>query len=440
MTRLKGLRNAAVVLAATLVGAACGGSAGGGGGDNGNKGEIHIGVEMPLSGTESTQGQPILKGVQYAAQRAGKVKGYTIKVIAFDDAVNGVHDPQKGAQNVQSMVGDSKLLGFVGPLNSNVAKTELPIASDANLAMISPANTGVCLTKDGADPRFPYDAACGGLAKQLRKSNPNNYFRVVTTDDYQGPAMADYFLQVLKIQKVAVASDNQTYGKGISDAFTAEFKAKGGQVVGPRNDYDQNTTDFKPFLTAAKNAGAQGIYVGGTTGTKVCQVRGQMKGIFDVSAPFGGGDGIVQDGECVGQAGELAPNVYASIAAVDPVHVPSAKSVIDGYKKAFPGANDYTAYSIVATDAGGILLSAIGKAIDDNGGNMPKRDGVRKAVASTKNYQGALGSTSFDANGDTSVKIISIYKYNSPDPNKANDEPWVAQENFGDSKPTVKTS
>ncbi len=438
MTRLKGLRTAAVVFAASLAAAACGG--GGGSSTTADKGEIHIGVEMPLSGTESTQGQPILKGVQYAAQRAGKVKGFTIKVIPFDDAVNGVHDPQKGAQNVQAMVGDTKLVGFVGPLNSNVAKTEIPIAADANLTMISPANTGVCLTKDSADSRFPYDAGCGGLNKQLRKSNPNNYFRVVTTDDYQGPAMADYFLQVLKIQKVGVASDNQTYGKGIADAFTAEFKAKGGQVVGPRNDYDQNTTDFKPFLTAAKNAGAQGIYVGGTTGTKVCQVRAQMNGIFDASAPFGGGDGIVQDGECVGQAGAFAPNVFASIAAVDPVHVPSAKAVIDGYKKAYPDPNDYTAYSIVATDAGGVLINGISKAIDDNGGNMPKRDGVRKAVASTKNYQGALGSTSFDANGDTSVKIISIYKYDSPDPKKANDEPWVAQENFGEDKPTVKTS
>lgn len=439
MTRLKGLRPVAVVFAASLAAAACGGSSGGSS-STADKGEIHIGVEMPLSGTESTQGQPILKGVQYAAQRAGKVKGFTIKVIPFDDAVNGVHDPQKGAQNVQAMVGDTKLLGFVGPLNSNVAKTEIPIAADANLTMISPANTGVCLTKDNADSRFPYDAGCGGLAKQLRKSNPNNYFRVVTTDDYQGPAMADYFLQVLKIQKVGVASDNQTYGKGIADAFTAEFKAKGGQVVGPRNDYDQNTTDFKPFLTAAKNAGAQGIYVGGTTGTKVCQVRAQMNGIFDATTPFGGGDGIVQDGECVGQAGAMAPNVFASIAAVDPVHVPSAKSVIDGYKKAYPDPADYTAYSIVATDAGGILINAISKAIDDNGGNMPKRDGVRKAAASTKNYQGALGSTSFDPNGDTSVKIISIYKYDSADPKKANDEPWVGQENFGEDKPTVKTS
>jgi branched-chain amino acid transport system substrate-binding protein len=435
------------MLPAVLSFACGGGGTTGGSSGGGNKGVIKIGVEMPLSGTEGSQGQPILKGVRYAVDKVGgSIKGYTLQVADYDDAVNGVHDPQKGAQNVTSMAGDPKVLAFVGPLNSNVAKNEIPIASDAHLAMISPANTNVCLTKDQPDSRFPYDAACGGLAAQLRKGNPNNYFRLVTTDDYQGPAMADLFMQTLHVTKVAVGSDNQTYGKGIADAFTAELKAKGGTAVGTRFDYDQqNTNDFKTWLTAEKAAGAQAVYVGGVTSTKVCQVRAQMQGIFDVSTPFGGGDGIVQDDNCVKDAGAMAPNVYASIAAVDPQHVPSAKATIDAYKKANPGPNDYTAYSIVAADAAGIEIAAIGRAIDNNGGTLPTdaakaREAVRAEVAKTKDYQGALGSTTFDSKGDTNVKIISIYEYTSSDPAQANDEPWKAQINYGESAPTIQTS
>jgi branched-chain amino acid transport system substrate-binding protein len=412
----------------------------------GNKGTIKIGVEMPLSGTEGSQGQPILKGVRFAVDRVGgSIKGYTLQVADYDDAVNGTHDPQKGAQNVTAMAGDTKVVGFVGPLNSSVAKTEIPIAADAHLPMISPANTNPCLTKDNPDPRFPYDAGCAGLAEQLRKGNPNNYFRTVTTDDYQGPAMADFFLQSLKITKVAVGSDNQTYGKGIADSFSAEFKAKGGTLVGTRFDYDQqNTNDFKPWLTAAKAAGAQGIYVGGVTSTKVCQVRAQMQGIFDVSTPYGGGDGIVQDSNCVKDAGAMSPNVFSSIAAVDPTHVASAKATIDAYKKANPAPTDYTAYSIVAADSAGIMISAIGRVIDANGGTLPSdpmkaREALRAEIAKTKNYAGALGSTSFDSNGDTNVKIISIYEYTSNDPNAANDEPWKAQINYGETTPTIQT-
>jgi branched-chain amino acid transport system substrate-binding protein len=434
------LRGGAIAVLAALLSFACGGGGGtSSSSSGGNKGTIKIGVEMPLSGTEGSQGQPILKGVRYAVTQAGgSINGFTLKVQDFDDAVNGTHDPQKGAQNVTSMIGDPNLLGFVGPLNSSVAKAEIPIAADAHLAMISPANTNPCLTKA---KEALTNADCAGLAAQLRKGNPNPYFRTVTTDDYQGPALADYFLKTLKITKVGVGSDNQTYGKGIADSFQTEFKASGGTVVGQRFDYDQqNTQDFKPWLTAEKAAGAEAIYVGGVTSTGVCKVRAQMQGIFDVTTPFGDGDGIVQDSECVKAAGTMSPNTYATIAAVDPLHVPSAKAVIDGYKKANPAATDYTAYSIVAADSAGILIQAIGRAINDANGKMPTREQVRAEVAKTKNYQGALGSTTFDSNGDTNVKIISIYVYTSTDPNAANDEPWKAAVNYGTTPPTVSTS
>jgi branched-chain amino acid transport system substrate-binding protein len=34
---------------------------------------------------------------------------------------------------------------------------------------------------------------------------------------------------------------------------------------------------------------------------------------------------------------------------------------------------------------------------------------VRAAIAATKDYQGVIGTTSFDQNGDTTNKWISIY-------------------------------
>ena len=439
MSQHRALKGSGLVAIATLIAFACGGGGGGGGGTTANKGTIKIGVEMPLSGTEGSQGQPILKGVRYAVTQAGgSIKGFSLQVVDFDDAVNGAHDPQKGAQNVTAMIGDSAILGFVGPLNYSVAKAEIPIAADAHLAMISPANTNPCLTKTAGALT---NADCAALAAQLRKGNPNPYFRTVTTDDYQGPALADYFIKTLKITKVGVASDNQTYGKGIADSFQTEFRSTGGTVVGRRFDYDQqNTPDFKPWLTAEKAAGAEAIYVGGVTSTGVCKVRAQMQGIFDVNTPFGDGDVIVQDSECVKAAGAMSPNVYATIAAVDPMHVPSAKATIDGYKKANPAPTDYTPYSIAAADSADILVQAIGRAIDNAGGKVPTRDQVRAEVAKTKNYQGALGSTTFDSNGDTNVKIISIYEYVDSDPSKADDEPWKGAVNYGTTPPTVSTS
>lgn len=424
MIRLHGLKPAAAAVGVTLLIAACGGSGSGGGG--GTKGTIDIGVEMPLSGTDSSQGQPILNGVQLAVANHSTIKGYQIQVKSYDDSVQGTHDPQKGAQNVQSMAGDAKILGMVGPLNSNVAKAEIPIAADNSLTMVSPGNTATCLTRD--------DFGCNGGATQLRKGNPNPYFRVVTFDEYQGPAAAYYAYEQLKVTKIAVASDNETYGKGIADSFSTQYTKLGGTIV-KRQDFDWKTTDnFSPFLQSAKDAGAQGVYWGGVTATKTCIPRAQMKGIFDPKTPYLGGDGIVTDPNCVKAMGDMSANVYATIASIDPDHVPGAKSVVQQYDSKY-GKQNRTGYAIIAYDCAGVLLDAISRAIDAAGGKMPTRKQVVEQMAKTNGYQGILGPIGFDQNGDNKTKIVSTYEYTSSDPNQAANSPWKGQYDFGQTPP-----
>ncbi|HEV3235090.1 MAG TPA: branched-chain amino acid ABC transporter substrate-binding protein [Candidatus Dormibacteraeota bacterium] len=390
-----GRRGLALGAGAIIALAACGSSGGG----SSNKGTIKIGVELPESGKEASNGIPTLNGVKYAVQKQTTIKGFTIEINNLDDAVNGVHDAQKGAQNVQQFVSDSKVLGFVGPFNSAVAQAEIPVANAAHLTMISPANTNECLTKDLPAPECTFKPA------DLRPSGPNNYFRVAATDDFQGPAMADYAYDTLGLKKVAVASDNETYGKGIADSFSRELTKKGGDPT-PRQDFDTKTTNsFKPFESSATAAG--GLYFGGTDSNKVCIARQQMKSA-GFNAPFFGGDGIVT-AQCITDAADNVDNMYGTVAAADATQIPDAKSTIDDFKKNFSATTDFGAYTMPAYDCANILLDGISKAIDDAGGNMPTREQVRARVAQTKDFPGVLGKTSFDSNGDTSNKIISIY-------------------------------
>src|SRR5437660_6999876 len=104
---------------ASIALAACGNSTSGG---SANKGTIKIGVDLPESGAETSNGIPTLNGVKFAVSQVKSVDGFTIVVDNLDDAVNGVHDPQKGAQNVQQFIADSAVLAMVGPFNSNVAR------------------------------------------------------------------------------------------------------------------------------------------------------------------------------------------------------------------------------------------------------------------------------------------------------------------------------
>ncbi|MEO8745452.1 MAG: branched-chain amino acid ABC transporter substrate-binding protein [Candidatus Dormiibacterota bacterium] len=411
MLRARGL---AVLISATFIAFACGGSGGGGG----SKGEIDIASDLPVSGADASSGLPTQQGAQFAVTRAGSVRGYTLKFVPFDDAVNGVHDAQKGVQNVQAMLSNSKILGMVGPFNSGVAKAEIPVANQAPLAMISPSNTNECLTQT-----FDYcQAANGYTPASLRPTGKNNYFRVAAADTFQGPAMADFALKAgpppagLGITKVAVWDDEETFGQGVANNFAKEFTAKGGTVV-DRKSYDPKAkSDFKDFLASAKDKGAQGIYVGATSATGGCVGRGQMAGLFNPDIYYLGPDGI-GDSQCIKDSGPMATsNMFATQGVSDATQNPDAKTIVAAYAAAYPGASNVGAYTYAGYDCAAILIDAIGRAIDANGGNMPTRQQVIDQVAKTTAFKGLTGVITFNAVGDPTTPTLQLQELKGSPP------------------------
>src|SRR5207302_1582401 len=59
-----------------------------------------------------------------------------------------------------------------------------------------------------------------------------NYARVITTDDFQGSAAAQFASQDLKLKNCYVLNDNQTYGQGVANAFADEAKKQGINILG----------------------------------------------------------------------------------------------------------------------------------------------------------------------------------------------------------------
>ena len=81
MVRARGL---VVLTVATMVAFACGNTGGGGG----SKGEIDIASDLPTSGADASSGLPTQYGAAFAVSQAGSLKGFTLKFVPFDDAVN----------------------------------------------------------------------------------------------------------------------------------------------------------------------------------------------------------------------------------------------------------------------------------------------------------------------------------------------------------------
>ncbi len=195
-----------------------------------------------MSGADASNGIPTENGVVLAIEQAnakGLPGGIMLEHQVLDDAVQGVHDPAAGSQNVKTFTADASVMALVGPFNSNVAQAEIPVTNDAGLAQISPSNTNDKLT-------------IGEDAKKLRQSHPDEitYFRVCTRDHYQGAAGAKS-AKALGFKKIYIIDDNETYGKGLADVFEAAFKAGGGTILG-HDHLTKNQQDFKALLTKAQ--------------------------------------------------------------------------------------------------------------------------------------------------------------------------------------------
>ena len=360
-------------------------------------GTIKIGVDLPVSGADASIGIPTQNGAVLAVEEAN-AKGFAggkfkLDSSLLDDAVQGKHDPAAGAQNVKTFIADSAVLAMVGPFNSNVAKSEIPLTNDAGLAQISPSNTNDGLT-------------IGDDAKKLRTAHPdvNSYFRVCTRDAKQGAALAQVAADRLKLKKVFVIDDNETYGKGLADVFDASFRQMGGSVLGHEH-ITANQVDFKALLTKIKAQSPDAVFFGGNTSTGGGLIRKQMADAGMAKTPMLGGDGISDD-EFEKQAGDAANGSYMTVASPDATKLPSAKSFVDAYKARFKG--DVGPYSANAYTAAKIEIAAIEKAIADAGGKMPTRADVLKYIAATKDFDSPIGKVGFDANGDTTSPVLSL--------------------------------
>lgn len=390
---------------------------------------LHIGVDLPITGLEARAARPALNGIRFFVQTHPTVDGFEVALTTADDAGGGWANPNRGAANVQGFLTDPNLVAMIGPFDSAVARKEIPIANEARLAMIAPATSNPCLTRNVFVPRLLNPARteitckAAGLpsASDLRPAKNNNFFRLTTTDELQGAAAADYVFNKLHLLRAAVITDHEVYGQGLANAFTARLASLGGTVLG-HLELDPKSPNATEFLKTMKAEGAQAIYYGGSTRGGGCVVRAQMKAIFTnaEATPFLGADGIAQDPGCIKAAGNNSAGIYATVPIVDADMRAGAAATIRDFRAAFGSTADYGPYTMVAYDATAVLYAALDAAIRDAGGRLPERAKVTAKLAQTAGLAGATGTLGFDGAGDTTNRIVSIFEATGADPRA----PW----------------
>ncbi|MFH9799275.1 bifunctional serine/threonine-protein kinase/ABC transporter substrate-binding protein [Streptomyces virginiae] len=355
---------------------------------------VVIGVDAPLSGGMSSMGVGIKNAADLAtktANESGHVPGVNFEIKALDDGA----DPAKGASNAAQFVSDEKVLGVVGPLNSGVAKTLVPPLAQANMAVVSPANTDPVLT-------LGPDWAAGSTSRPY-----STYFRTVATDVDQGPFAARHLHGEAKKTKLYVVDDASAHGTSLSSRFAAEFTKLGGTVVGTEQ-VDPAERAFEGLATRVKSSGADAVYFGGYYDT-AAPISQQLKQA-GVNVPLMGGDGIFDQQYLTSNPkaeGDLATNIGT------PAEDSGAgQDFLARYQKAgYPEAAGW--YGPYAYDATWSLIEAVKAVVASNGGSLPDnaRAKLPQAVAGLA-FDGVTGRVAFDGSGDTVNRRLTVYAVN----------------------------
>jgi branched-chain amino acid transport system substrate-binding protein len=352
-----------------------------------SKGTIKIATQSPLSGGQAALGEGIKLGTQLALEKLkGPVEklGFKVELVPFDDQAK----PDVGVANAANIIADKEILAVVGHLNSGVAIPSSEKYKEAQLAMISPANTNPTVTD----------------------RNYLNITRVCGRDDVQGVVGATFAKDTLKVKSAYVVHDKTAYGQGVAEFFKADAEKKGIKILGFEGTEEKS--NFDPILTPLKAKNPDVIYFGG---------------IYDQAAPFFkqavekgikaklmGPDGM-DSSDLTKIAGKAVVGMhYTSVAGPVTVY-PQAKAFAKEYKDKFK--KDPEPFAAQAYDSTAIVLKALEAAIKANGGKVPSREQLAVAIRKTK-HTGITGTIEFDEKGDPKKALYFVLQVASDDPAK----------------------
>lgn len=385
-------------MVAALV-AGCGGGGDQGGGNGGGGQTVKIVSDLPLQGANRFQSTTMVNAIEMAIdERNGKAGNVSIEYESQDNATAqaGQWDEAKCAENAQTAAQDEEIVGWIGPFNSGCAAVEIPILNEAGLGMISPANTYIGLTKPGGEPDEP---------EQYYPTGERNYTRVIVADDEQGQAGA-LLMEEEGVESVYILDDKETYGKGLADQVQKSVEELGIQVIG-REGVDTTAANFRSVMNKIAQEDPDAIYFGGIIENNAAQlVKDKVgAGMSNDDILFIGPDGIFLD-EFLSQGGEAAEGAYITFGGL-PESELSAKGqqFVQEYESRYD--DDIQPYTAYAYEAANVMLDAIERASKDG---EVTREAVLKEIFATEDYNGVLGTWSFDEDGDTTLTELSVQR------------------------------
>jgi branched-chain amino acid transport system substrate-binding protein len=370
-------------------------------------GNLTIVSDLPLQGSLRVLTTEINKAITLLlTQQNFKAGKYSVKFVACDDstAQAGSWDSATCTANAKGYASDKSVIGVVGTFNSGCAQLEMPTLNRApggGVAMVSPANTYVGLTRP---------TGVAGEPNKYFPSGKRNYARVAAPDNFQGAADA-LFAQQQGYKSVYILNDGEAYGKGIATNFENACKALGITVLG-NEKWDKSQPNYQSLFQGIKDKQPAMVFLGGIISNNGGQlIKDKVAVLGDNTAvPLFGPDGF-NTSQTITDAGAAAQGMFLTIGGQSPNDLKNKAGA--AFVKAFKAkyhVKQLQAYTAYGAEAAQVLLNAIAK-------SDGTRSGVTKKLYNLSLPQAIIGSLKIDAFGDPNLGAVTVQKVEGQDIN-----------------------
>jgi branched-chain amino acid transport system substrate-binding protein len=357
--------------------------------------------DLPMRGDSAERSQQQVDAIRLVLeQNDWKAGPTTVGFQACDDSIasTGLWDEATCRSNAHGYADDDEVLGVIGTYNSGCAAEEIPILNKADLMMISPGNTAVCLTE-------PSPLCESGQPKSLFPTGQRTYARVVPNDAFQGAALAEFARdQGVKRPFVLYAQDDPT-SLGQAANFRAAAEDLGLPLAGYAS-WDLKAKTYADLFKDVKASAADGVILAGLTeenGAAVIQEKVSSLGSNE-DVPLLAFDGFAQQAT-IDEAGNASRGMFASLPGQAPEKLTGDGATLVSDLQEEIGDEPVEQFAPPAGEAAAVFLDAIAAA-------GPHRLGIVKAVFTTSGG-GILDAYSLEDSGDPSVGPITILEAGS---------------------------
>lgn len=333
--------------------------------------ETKVGLLLPKSGVYAALGNEIDDGFVMALEESGMAGDFPI--VREDTEVK----PPVGVAKARKLVLQDNVDVIVGIVSSGVLGAVRDFVDSSQVPLIV-ANAG----NDDAT-----GAACSKYIVRVSFSNSQ-------INRPMGPWMAEQ-----GIKKVYTLAPDYAAGRQMIDAFTASFTAAGGEVIGGDFTPFQKTQDFGPYLTKAKAANPDAIFVFYAGGEAISFVKQYDSFGLKADIPLYG-SGFLTSPLYVAAEGPAAVGVKTSLHYVPTLDTPENKAFVEAFQARFGRVP--SEYAVQGYDAGRVLVEAVKSGASG-------REAIAAALPKVT-YTGPRGPLSIDPKTNNVVQNIYIFE------------------------------